>query len=475
MSRIVPIDGGVTAPAGFRATGVHCGIKASALDLALIVPDGPAAAAAVFTVNRAQAAPVVVSREHLARTGGRTAAVVVNSGCANACTGAEGVQVSRDTAAAVARLAGCRPEEVFVASTGVIGVALDGGLIARGLEGAFASLDAAGHDRAARAIMTTDPFPKEHAVRVETPAGSFTVGGMAKGSGMIEPRMATMLAFLTTDAQVDPRLLQRALTDVVDVTFNAITVDGECSTNDCALLLAGGASGVTIDESAYPAFVEGLRAVCEQLALAIVRGGEGATKLVTIRVTGAATTADARTAARAIANSLLCKTAIHGGDPNWGRFIAVAGRAGVPFTLERAAVAIGPVTLFSHGRPHDERAPEAAARLEERDIEVTVDLGAGGTGEAVVWTCDLSAEYVRINAEYPDVVSRGSAPNPGSLHSLARHGSLRSARGPALRAVTPRGSARVFARITESSGLRPRSPKRFARRRPNPGSLHPVA
>ncbi|HVB38353.1 MAG TPA: bifunctional glutamate N-acetyltransferase/amino-acid acetyltransferase ArgJ, partial [Vicinamibacterales bacterium] len=373
---------------------------AAGLDLALIVPDAPAAAAAVFTVNRAQAAPIVVSRDHLARTGGHAAAVVVNSGCANACTGEDGVRVARETAAQVARRAGCRPEDVFVASTGVIGVALDGDRIVRGLDAAFAALDAGGHDLAARAIMTTDPFPKEHAVRVETAGGSFTVGGMAKGSGMIEPRMATMLAFVTTDARVAPAMLQRALKEVVDVTFNAITVDGECSTNDCALLLAGGASGVAIDEAHYGAFVAGLRAVCERLALDIVRGGEGATKLVTVRVTGAASADDARTAAKAIANSLLCKTAIHGGDPNWGRFIAVAGRAGVAFTLERAAVAIGPVVLFSDGRPHDERAPEAAARLRERDIDVTIDLGAGGTGEATVWTCDLSADYVRINAEY---------------------------------------------------------------------------
>ena len=400
MIRLAPVDGGVTAAAGFRAAATACGIKASGLDLALIVPDAPAAAAAVFTTNRAQAAPVVVSREHLARTGGRAAAVVVNSGCANACTGADGLLVARETAAVAAGLAGCSPEEILVASTGVIGVSLDAGRIRRGLAAAFPSLDAARHAEAARAIMTTDPFPKEAAVRLETPAGAFTVGGMAKGSGMIEPMMATMLAFVTTDARVAPPLLARALREVVDVTFNAITVDGECSTNDCAMVLAGGASGVTIDDGTYPLLVRGMRAVCERLALGIVRGGEGATKLVTVRVAGAASPADARRAAKAIANSLLCKTAIHGGDPNWGRFIAVAGRAGVAFDLDRAAVSIGPTVLFSGGAPHDERAAEAAAYLKGREIEVTVDLGAGGRDEAVVWTCDLSAEYVRINAEY---------------------------------------------------------------------------
>jgi glutamate N-acetyltransferase/amino-acid N-acetyltransferase len=216
---------------------------------------------------------------------------------------------------------------------------------------------------------------------------------------MIEPNMATMLAFLTTDAALPKGLLDRALREVVHDTFNAITVDGECSTNDCVMLLANGASGVTIDESGFDGFADALRAVCLRLALGIVRGGEGATKLVTVTVGGAASAADARRAAKAIANSLLVKTAIHGGDPNWGRLIAVAGRAGVAFDLSRASVMMGTIVLFKDGQPYDEAAPEAARYLKNEDITVTVNLGAG-SDTSTVWTCDLSAEYVRINAEY---------------------------------------------------------------------------
>jgi glutamate N-acetyltransferase/amino-acid N-acetyltransferase len=225
------------------------------------------------------------------------------------------------------------------------------------------------------------------------------IGGMAKGSGMIEPMMATMLGFVTTDAAVPQPLLDRALREVVNETFNAITVDGECSTNDCVMLLANGASGAVVDDQTYGAFVQGLRAVCLRLALDIVRGGEGATKLVTVTVTGGASADEARRAAKAIANSPLVKTAIHGGDPNWGRLIAAAGRAGVAFDLSRAAVTIGGIVLFQNGQPHDEAAARAAAYLKYREIAVTVDLGAG-TASSTVWTCDLSAEYVRINAEY---------------------------------------------------------------------------
>src|SRR5207248_3055334 len=313
------VKGGVTTPRGFRAAGISAGIKATkGLDLALLVSESPATAAAVFTVNHAQAAPVVVSRQHLARSGGVARAIVVNSGCANACTGDEGLQAAR---------------------------------------------------------------------------------GMAKGSGMIEPMMATMLAFVTTDAAAPQPLLARALREAVDDTFNAITVDGECSTNDCVMLLANGASGAVVDETSYGAFVAGLQAVCRELALGIVRGGEGATKLVRVTVTGGASSVEARRAAKAIANSPLVKTAIHGGDPNWGRLIAVAGRAGVAFELERAAVMIGSIVLFKNGKPHDEAAPQAAAYLKGKDISVSVDLGAG-TVSSTVWTCDLSAEYVRINADY---------------------------------------------------------------------------
>jgi glutamate N-acetyltransferase / amino-acid N-acetyltransferase len=393
---------GITAPHGFRAAGVSCGIKAKGLDLALIVSDAPASAAAVFTTNRAQAAPILVSRRQLETSAGHAAAIVVNSGCANACTGPDGLEhavaMAEETAAALK----CERSSVLVASTGVIGVKLDMTKIGRGIASASRALSREGGSDAARAIMTTDPFPKEVSVEIQSRSGTFRVGGIAKGSGMIEPMMATMLGFVTTDAAVAPALLQRALKAVVDETFNAISVDGECSTNDCVFALANGASGIRLEdaEADYALLVDALRQVCEPLAIGIVRGGEGATKLVTVRVTGGASNVDARSAARAIANSLLVKTAIHGGDPNWGRLVAVAGRSGAEFVPDAAAVRIGPVELFSGGAPHDERAPEAAAYLKGTDILVEVDLGTGGPGSWRMWTCDLSAEYVRINAEY---------------------------------------------------------------------------
>jgi glutamate N-acetyltransferase/amino-acid N-acetyltransferase len=398
---IEEIDGGITAPEGFRAAGVACGIKAKGgLDLALIASSNLANAAAVFTTNKAVAAPVVVSRQQLADAGGRVSAVVVNSGCANACTGPDGLEHARSMTRLTAEALACDPSAVLVASTGVIGVKLDMAKVERGIHTAAGALARTGAADAARAIMTTDPFPKEASVQVRTAAGAFRVGGIAKGSGMIEPNMATMLGFVTTDAHVEVPLLQRALKAAVDETFNAITVDGECSTNDCVFALANGASTVRLGDADYPDLVEALKSVCRPLAIGIVRGGEGATKLVTVQVVGAASDQDAGRAARAIANSLLVKTAVNGGDPNWGRLVAVAGRSGSAFDLERAAVRIGPIELFGSGLPHDERADAAARYLQGTDIVLQVDLGTGGSGRAEMWTCDLSAEYVRINAEY---------------------------------------------------------------------------
>jgi glutamate N-acetyltransferase/amino-acid N-acetyltransferase len=308
--------------------------------------------------------------------------------------------VAREMAAAGAGAFGCTPDQVLIASTGVIGVPLDIAKIKHGLAAASRSLDRAGAEAAARAIMTTDPFPKFRAVANDLPSGTIVVGGMAKGSGMIEPRMATMLGFLTTDARVEPAVLAGALRHAVDLTFNAITVDGECSTNDCVFALASGESGVSIERPDDPRLLDPLLEVAGHLAREIVRGGEGATKLVAVRVTGAATRDDAWLAARTIANSPLVKTAIHGGDPNWGRLIAAAGRSGAAFDLARASVAIGDVQLFDRGTPHDDRAEAAASVLRGTELSVSVDLGAGGPHTATMWTCDFSADYVRINAEY---------------------------------------------------------------------------
>jgi glutamate N-acetyltransferase/amino-acid N-acetyltransferase len=394
------VPGGVATPRGFRAAGISAGIKASGnADLMLLVADAPAQVAAVFTTNKVVSAGVTVSRDHMARAGGLTRAIVVNSGCANACTGDVGMRDALAMTAETARLVGCPVEQVLVASTGVIGVALPMDKVRAGLPKAFAALGADQGPAAARAIMTTDLSPKESAARIAIGGREALIGGMAKGAGMIEPNMATMLGFVTTDAAVPKALLDRALTEAVDKSFNAITVDGDSSTNDCVMLLASGASGAIVDEASYGAFVEGLIAVCRDLALAIVRGGEGATKLVTVNVTGAASSAEARKAAKVIANSLLVKTAMHGGDPNWGRLICAAGRAGVAFDASRAAVTMGSIVLFQDGQPHDERAPAAAEYLKGTDLTIGVDLGSG-SASSTVWTCDLSAEYVRINADY---------------------------------------------------------------------------
>jgi glutamate N-acetyltransferase/amino-acid N-acetyltransferase len=401
QTSISPVDGGITAPTGVKSAALHCGIKAKpgALDLTVIATDTFASMAGIFTTNLAQAAPVLVSRRHLEATHGTGCAIVANSGCANACTGSEGLTNAKRMTEEVAEALGCAPEQVLVASTGVIGVGLPMERVVPGIQQACSSLARDGGSEAARAIMTTDPFPKEHAVRVTTARGSFVVGAMAKGSGMIEPNMATMLGFITTDAQVPPPMLHRALVESARDTFNAITVDGECSTNDSLFAMASGSSGVAIDEALYPALLDGLLSVSEPLALGIVRGGEGATKVIAVSVYDARTSDDARQVARTIANSPLVKTAVHGADPNWGRIVAAAGRSGVTFDMQKVSVRIGGILLFDNGLPHDESAPRAAEILKRDTVDIEVSLG-GGTASATIWGCDLSAEYVRINGEY---------------------------------------------------------------------------
>ena len=401
-SKITEVEGGVTAPIGFRAAGVASGLKPTGLDLALIVSDSLASAAGVFTTNLAVAAPVTLAKKHLEKSGGSARVIVVNSKCANACTGARGTAAAQTMADDAADVLDCNAEHVLVASTGVIGMHLDTNKVRAGIKEAAGQLCSESHRRAAEAIMTTDTSPKERAVVVTTAAGSFTIGGMAKGAGMIEPNMATMLGFLTTDADVAPSLLNQVLRTVAEDTFNAISVDGESSTNDTVFMLANGTSGVKIaaDGPTYSALVIGLTSVCTWLAQEIVRGGEGATKLVTISVVGATSNEEAKSAARLISNSPLVKTALHGGDPNWGRVLAVAGRSGVMFDQDKAEVRIGQVTLFANATVFSEREPDAAQYMEGPEIEVTVDLGTGGNGRATMWTCDFSAEYVHINADY---------------------------------------------------------------------------
>jgi glutamate N-acetyltransferase/amino-acid N-acetyltransferase len=399
---IAPVTGGVTAPQGFRSAALHCGIKAAptSLDLTVLASDGNASAAGLFTTNLAQAAPVLVSKRHLERSQGTARAIVVNSGCANACTGLQGKADADRMASEVAKGLGCSADQVLVASTGVIGVNLQMDKVVTGIREAVPALSRGKGSEVSRAIMTTDPFPKECAVSVHTGRGTFLVGGTAKGSGMIEPNMATMLAFLTTDAAVPPALLHRALRESARDTFNAITVDGDGSTNDSLFAMASGASGVTIDEESYTSLLEALLVVSRDLAIGIVRGGEGATKLIAVNVHDAWSRDEARQVARTIANSPLVKTAVHGADPNWGRIVAAAGRSGVLFDIDRATVHVGGVLLFENGLPHDEAAPRAGEHLKSSDVRIDVSLGTGGGAGATIWTCDLSAEYVRINGEY---------------------------------------------------------------------------
>jgi glutamate N-acetyltransferase / amino-acid N-acetyltransferase len=394
-------EGGIVAPEGFLAAGVSAGLKADGKrDVALIVAEKPAAAAAVFTLNSMAAAPVLLSREHIAD--GTIRAAIVNAGNANACTGPKGIQDARATAIAVAQLLECEPTEIVVASTGVIGVPLPVGLIAEALPDAVEALDNADGEEAAEAIMTTDTFAKQTALSCECGDRRFTVGGMAKGAGMIMPNMATMLAFVTTDAPLTPAACREALRSAVDLTFHRITIDSDTSTNDMVLLMASGAEGgdeIGVGDDCYAEVVAAIREVCGELARMIIRDGEGATKFVTVTVAGAATQPDAFEAAMSVANSPLVKTALFGGDANWGRVIMAVGKTKVRVDPAGIDVLFAGIPVCRNGEavPFDERA--ASDALAEPEIDIRVDLHLG-EGEATVWTCDLSYEYVRINGEY---------------------------------------------------------------------------
>jgi glutamate N-acetyltransferase/amino-acid N-acetyltransferase len=391
---------GVTAPLGFRAAAVASGIKKDGLDLTLLVADWGCSAAAVFTTNRAPAAPVLVSRGHL--QGGQARAVLVNAGCANAATGEPGLRDARESAALVAEAIGCRPSEVVVASTGVIGTALPMDRLRAGILEAAPLLSRAHGGLAARAIMTTDTRPKQVVVEFTLDGHTARIGGMAKGAGMIAPNMATMLAFFTTDAAVDPHLLQRALREAVGESLNRITVDGDTSTNDMALVLASGAlpaRAILQEDDDYRAFRAALVQAGRGLAEMIVRDGEGATRFAEVRVTGARTGADADRVARTVAESPLVKTALHGGDPNWGRILAAAGRSGVALDAGRVDIHLGDVWVCQAGaaRAYDERT--AAGAMREDPVRIRLDLHQG-EADGWMWTSDFSHGYVDINAHY---------------------------------------------------------------------------
>lgn len=403
---------------GFKAAGVHCGIKkdASKLDFALIVSEIPCAAAGVFTTNQVKAAPVLVDMEHLKSHGASIRAVAINSGCANACTGQQGMNHALETARAVAQQIGCDEREVLVMSTGVIGTQLDMSAVRQGVASASAllvrgglgpsSTDMGDSDwaSAARAIMTTDTRPKMASIKVTTHSGGeYTIAGIAKGAGMIAPNMATMLSVVVTDAVLTPEQTQTALRQANEVSYNCIVVDGDTSTNDTVFLLANGQSGVVLQSPEDVAqFQKALERVCIQLAQAVVRDGEGVTKFITIQVGGTPDNDSARRIANTIATSPLVKTAFYGQDANWGRIVAAAGRAGVPFQSEHVNVWLAngasPLALMVNGIPNPSE-EQASAIMRASEITITLEVGAGH-GKATVWTCDLSHEYVSINADY---------------------------------------------------------------------------
>ncbi len=388
---------GVTYPRGFRAAAVHCGIRKRALDLALIVSETPASGAGVFTRNRCCAAPVIVSRRHLA--GGVPRAILVNSGNANAATGAAGVRAAEECVKATAQRLGCPPAEVLVASTGIIGVPLPAGKIISALDGLVRGLSPAHGAAAAQAIMTTDTFPKQRALSVKLRGGTVRLGGIAKGAGMIMPNMATMLSFITCDARIGATRWQRLLRRAVNASFNRISIDGDTSTNDCVLALANGAAGVPVCADEEPRFFAALQALCMELAHLIVRDGEGATKFVTITVEGCARTRHADLIARTVANSPLVKTALTGCNPNWGRVIAAAGRAGVVFDPERLDVYFNGVLTVKNGCAAGAAKDVLDALFKQKEITIRIVLREG-RAHATVWTTDLSHEYVAINVAY---------------------------------------------------------------------------
>jgi glutamate N-acetyltransferase/amino-acid N-acetyltransferase len=394
--RLIEVRGGLGAVPGVRLAGVHAGIKKRKSDLALIALPGPHVCAQVITTNEIKAAPLLVTSAHLDEDGEAVEAIVCNAGCANACTGERGLRDAENTARHAATLLGVRPTQVVVASTGVIGVTLPMDRLAKGLDRAHKQL-AEGQEAcydAAEAIMTTDHVPKMAAYAWNENGERRVIGGIAKGSGMIAPNMATMLAFLVTDAAVSRASLQDALREAADGTFNMISVDGDMSTNDSVYCCARPGTN-----EASPEFRAALTALCRDLAVAMVKDGEGATKTLTFHVTGARDEQQARAVARAVINSSLVKTALYGEDPNWGRIVAAAGSVGAGMNPETWSLYLGGQTWVERGAIEAMSEAEAHHVLEENSIEARLDLGIGHA-TATAWGCDLTGDYVRINAHY---------------------------------------------------------------------------
>ncbi|MBI5091034.1 MAG: bifunctional glutamate N-acetyltransferase/amino-acid acetyltransferase ArgJ [Candidatus Hydrogenedentes bacterium] len=396
------IDGGVTAPKGFRASGVAAGVKPGSTknDCALVASDFPATVAGVFTKNVMKAPPIVWDAEVCKK--GTARAVFTNSGNANACTGERGYADAKATAERVAHGLRIDTDEVCVCSTGVIGVPLPMDRINKGVDGCLGALSSTGSDDAARAIMTTDTVPKALAIEIPLDEGSIRLGAIAKGSGMIAPNMATMICIITTDAAIKAGPLKSLLHEAVNTSFNQICVDNDMSTSDIVVCLANGCSGaahLTPGTDNYARFAEAFKALCVEMAQWLVRDGEGATKFVEIAVEGAHNDDDAKTIARTIAQSQLCKTAFFGQDPNWGRFACAAGYSGVTFEPDAVSIWLNDIQLMQDGAAAPYKEADAAAAMKEREFRIRVSVGRG-SGSAVFWTSDLSHDYVSINADY---------------------------------------------------------------------------
>jgi glutamate N-acetyltransferase / amino-acid N-acetyltransferase len=393
-------NGTVTSVQGFKAAGIHCGIKRSKKDLAIIYSDVPCNAAGTFTLNKVKAAPILISQK-IIENKNKIKVILVNSGNANACTGEQGHNDAITMQNYCATKLGIKPDEVIISSTGVIGQVLPMEVLKKGIEKITGSLSYSGGKDAAEAILTTDLRLKSYALKIKLSRGEVTIGGICKGSGMIMPNMATMLAFLTTDAETDNVLLQELLLKSVNKTFNKITVDGDTSTNDMVILLANGKSGIAIqkDSEDYNLFSEGLNIICEEMAKSIIVDGEGATKLIKVTVNSAKTNWDADTIARSIANSPLVKTAFNGADANWGRIISAAGKSGADFNPLKTNIYFDdlPVMLAGYKIVIDEE--KASEILNKDNFSISLNLNEGECS-TTWWTCDFSQEYIKINANY---------------------------------------------------------------------------
>lgn len=391
------MSSGITFPKGFKTSALNCGLKKSNLDLTVFVSDIPAIPAGVFTQNICCAAPVILSKNNI--NSKTIKAILVNSGNANAASGDEGYAAAVKCVEELATRLKCIPTEILMASTGIIGVPLQTDKIINSLDALVGNLSEENNVDAAQAILTTDTFAKEAVCEIELSNGKVRIGGIAKGSGMIMPDMATMLSFITTDVEIDRHILQNMLKKAVDKSFNKITVDSDTSTNDCVMMLANGASNVTLTEGDKIIFYEALESVCIDLAKMIVRDGEGATKFVTVVTEGCKTEKDADAIARAIANSPLVKTALYGNNPNWGRVIMAAGKSGVKFNQKKIDVYFNGFLTVKNGLKADANPEMLKKEFAKQEIEIKVNINSGNS-EAVIWTCDLSHKYVDINVDY---------------------------------------------------------------------------